>query len=141
METQVKTMQNENSGISPKLRTYGAIRGVTLARETYKGGCTIDFDHPTMDLANHSHGYYVAQLDGSTTFPLAGADTRNYQFAIGAAWRASNGSGLMGTWVHEGTVHTAPTEWFYSLKQAILVARQRGELAVWDIAKSQNIYV
>lgn len=142
MTTQVETMQNENSGISPKLRTYGAIRGVTLARETHaNGGVTLDLSSPTMAIANHSHGYYVAGLQKPLTFDLKGSDTRNYQRALGAAYAATDGLGLMGTWVDQGVVYAEASEWYADYETAILVAKDRKELAIWDIASKESIYI
>lgn len=142
MTAQVETMRNENSGISPKLRTYGAIRGVTLARETAaNGGCTLDLSSPTMAVAAHTSGYYVAGLQKPLTFALKGADTRNYQRALGAAYAATQGVGLMGTWVDNGTVYAEASEWIEDYESAVLAAKLRGELAVWDIAKAESIYI
>lgn len=142
MSTQVETMRNENSGIDAKLRTYGGIRGVTLARETRaNGGVTLDLASPTMDIATHTHGYYVAGLHKAITFALADADTRNYQYALGAAYAATDGLGLMGTWVDNGTVYAEASEWFADYETATLTAKLRGELAIWDIASSASIYI
>lgn len=142
MEKQVATMARENSGTAPVLRTYCGIRGVTLVLETLKGGCTLDFESPTLAPAQFTTGYYVVTGDdGTTMFPLKGSDTRHYQAAIKAAWRASNGSGLMGTWLHKGMVHTGPTKWFYSLSAATKAARAAGQLSIWDIAANQEIFL
>lgn len=142
MSTQVETMQRENSGISPKLRTYGAIRGVTLARETYaNGGVTLDLSSPTMAVAAHTDGYYVAGISKPVMFDLKGSDTRNYQRALGAAYAATDGLGLMGTWVDSGVVYAEASEWYADYETAILTAKLRGELAIWDIAKAQSIYI
>lgn len=142
MTTQVETMRNENSGITPKLRTYGAIRGVTLARETSaNGGVTLDLSTPTMAIANHSHGYYVAGLQKAHTFALKGSDTRNYQYALGAAYAATQGLGLMGTWVEDGVVYAEASEWYADYETAILTAKLRGERAIWDISAAESIYI
>lgn len=142
MSTQVETMRNENSGIDPKLRTYGAIRGVTLSRETHaNGGVTLDLSTPTMDVATHSHGYYVAGLQKAHMFDLKGSDTRNYQRALGAAYAATQGLGLMGTWVEQGVVYAEASEWIEDYESAILEAKLRGELAIWDVAAKTSIYI
>lgn len=140
MSTQVETMRNENSGITPKLRTYGGIRGVTLARETYaNGGVTLDLSSPTMDIARHTDGYYVAGIHKPLMFDLKDADTRNYQRALGAAYAATQGLGLMGTWVDSGVVYAEASEWYADYETAILVAKEREELAIWDVAAKQEI--
>ena len=142
MSTQVETMRNENSGISPKLRTYGGIRGVTLSRETSaNGGCTLDLASPTMALASHNSGYYVAGLQKPHTFDLKGSDTRNYQYALGMAYAATQGLGLMGTWVDNGIVYAEASEWYADYETAILVAKDRKELAIWDVANKASIYI
>lgn len=142
MTALVETMRKENSGVSPKLRTYGGIRGVTLSRETYaNGGVTLDLSTPTMAVANHSHGYYVGGLQKAHTFPLTGSDTRDYQFALGMAYAATDGLGLMGTWVDNGVVYAEASEWHADYETAILTAKERKELAVWDVANSTSIYI
>lgn len=140
METQVQTMRNENSGITPKLRTYGAIRGVTLNRETHaNGGVTLDLSSPTMDVDKHTTGYYVAGLHKAVTFPLKGSDTRNYQYALGVAYAATNGSGLMGTWVEDGIVHAEASEWFACLGRALKAGREREQISIWDVQAGREI--
>jgi hypothetical protein len=135
-------MRNENSGISAKLRTYGAIRGVTLARETYaNGGVTLDLASPTMAIASHTHGYYVSGLQKALTFDLKGSDTRNYQRALGAAYAATQGLGLMGTWVDQGVVYAEASEWYADYETAILVAKDREQLAIWDIAAKESVFI
>jgi hypothetical protein len=142
MSTQVETMRNENSGIDAKLRTYGGIRGVTLARETRaNGGVTLDLASPTMAVATHTHGYYVAGLQKAHTFALADSDTRDYQYALGAAYAATDGLGLMGTWVDNGTVYAEASEWYADYESAILTAKLRGELAIWSVASMKSIYI
>jgi len=140
MSTTVETMRNENSGIDAKLRTYGAIRGVTLNRETHaNGGVTLDLASPTMDVARHTYGYYVSGLQKAHTFDLKGSDTRNYQRALGAAYAATQGLGLMGTWVDNGVVYAEASEWIEDYETAILTAKLRGESAIWDIAAKKCI--
>lgn len=142
MTATIETMRAENSGVDPKLRTYGAIRGVTLNRETYaNGGVTLDLSSPTMAVAAHSHGYYVAGLHKPHTFALSDADTRDYQFALGMAYAATDGLGLMGTWVDNGTVYAEASEWHADYETAILEAKKRGELAIWDVANKTSIYL
>lgn len=141
MTATVETMRKENSGIDAKLRTYGQIRGVTLSRETRNnGGVTLDLSHHSMDIAAHTSGYYVAGLHKPHTFALADADTRDYQFALGMAYAATDGHGLMGTWVDNGTVYAEASEWIEDYETAILEAKLRGELAIWDVANKTSIY-
>ena len=142
MTATVETMRNENSGIDAKLRTYGQIRGVTLSRETRaNGGVTLDLSSPTMAPATHSHGYYVAGLHKPHMFDLHTSDTRDYQFALGMAYAATDGLGLMGTWVESGVVYAEASEWFSDLSEAIVAATDRKELAIWDVANKVSIYV
>jgi hypothetical protein len=142
MTVTVETMRNENSGVTPKLRTYGQIRGVTLSRETHaNGGVTLDLSSPTMAIATHTHGYYVSGLHKPHMFNLADSDTRDYQFALGMAYAATDGLGLMGTWVESGVVYAEASEWFEDYEMAILVAKEREQLAVWDVANKVSIYI
>ena len=138
----VETMRNETSGVTPKLRTYGQIRGVTLSRETSaNGGCTLDLSSPTMAMASHTTGYYVAGLHKPHMFDLKASDTRDYQYALGMAYAATEGLGLMGTWVESGVVYAEASEWYEDYETAMLVAKEREELAVWDVANKVSIYV
>lgn len=142
MTATVETMRKENSGVSPKLRTYGGIRGVTLSRETYaNGGVTLDLSTPTMTIATHSHGYYVGGLHKPHMFDLHGSDTRNYQFALGMAYAATDGLGLMGTWVDNGVVYAEASEWYTSRTTAMAVAKDRKERAIWDVANKVSVYI
>lgn len=139
METQVKTMQNENSGISPKLRTYGQIRSVTLQKMALEGCGTLDLAAETMGPATHTSGYYVGGLSEAHTFPRVGSDVRNYQRGLGKAYAATGGVGLVGVWVDEGMVYVEPSEWHSCRIKAIALGRSRGELAIWDIEAGEDI--
>lgn len=142
MTATVETMRNENSGVTPKLRTYGGIRGVTLARETRaNGGVTLDLSTPTMAVASHTSGYYVSGLHKPHTFALADSDTRDYQFALGMAYAATDGLGLMGTWVDNGVVYAEASEWFEDYETATLEAKKRDQLGIWDIANKVCVFV
>jgi hypothetical protein len=141
MTATVETMRNENSGVTPKLRTYGQIRGVTLSRETRaNGGVTLDLSSPTMAIATHTSGYYVAGLHKPHMFDLVGSDTRDYQFALGMAYAATDGLGLMGTWVESGVVYAEASEWHADLASAIQAAQDRRERAIWDVANKVCIF-
>lgn len=140
METQVKTMQNENSGISPKLRTYGQIRSVTLQNMVIRnGGGTIDLADPTMGPAQHKTGYYVGGLAPAHTFARVGSDVRNYQRGLGLAYAATQGLGLVGAWEDGGVVYIEASEWMEDKDLAIYTGRVRGELAIFDIAAGKDI--
>lgn len=143
MTATVETMRKENSGIDAKLRTYGQIRGVTLSRETRaNGGVTLDLASPTMAPATHTTGYYVAGLHKPHTFALKDADTRDYQYALGMAYAATQGLGLMGTWVDDnGVVYAEASEWYADYETAMLEAKLRGELGIWDVANKGCIFV
>ena len=141
METQVPTMQAENSGISPKLRTYGQLRGWTLQRHTIaNGGATLDLSSPTMDIATHTTGYYVSGKGTVHSFPVR-SDVRPYQRAIGDAYAASQGTGLVGTWVHAGRVYAELAEHYTCRMTALIAARKSGQMEIFDIAAKKSIPV
>jgi hypothetical protein len=94
-----------------------------------------------MAIATHTHGYYVSGLHKPHMFNLADSDTRDYQFALGMAYAATDGLGLMGTWVESGVVYAEASEWFEDYEMAILVAKEREQLAVWDVANKVSIYI
>lgn len=138
---QVPTMSRENSGAAPKLRTYGQLRGWTLQRNTIaNGGATLDLSSPTMDIAKHTSGYYVAGYGQVHSFPVI-SDVRPYQRAIKDAHAASNGLGLVGTWVHAGRVYAQRTEHFTCHTEAMLHARKLGQMEIFDIAAGKSIPV
>lgn len=145
-DRQVATMARENSGTAPKLRTYGRLRGYTLQAATRpdyitgEGGATLDLASPTMALASHKTGYYVAGLGKVHTFPVV-TDVRPYIAAIKEAYVASNGSGLVGTWVHAGMVYAELTGHFECRTIAFMVARKLGQMEVYDIAAGKSIRV
>lgn len=140
---QVRTMASENSGISPKLRTYGQLRGWTLQKNTIaNGGATLDLSSPTMDIAKHESGYYVGGFGKVHSFPVI-SDVRPYQRAIGAAYASSNGLGLVGTWVHAGRVYAQRTEHYSrgNRSAAMAVARSLGQMEIFDIDANKSIPV
>lgn len=145
-ENQVRTMARENSGTAPKLRTYGRLRGYTLQKATRpnyltgEGGATLDLASEHMDLASHTSGYYVAGYGQVHQFPLR-SDVLPYIAAIKDAYTASNGSGLVGTWVHADMVFAQRTEHFECRTVAFLVARKLGQMEVFDIAAGKSIPV
>lgn len=144
METQVATMARENSGTSPKLRTYAGIRGVTIMRELREnGGATIDLSSDDLSLAKHTTGFYVGGAQGlkALTAPLAAVDTRHVQYALKAISEALGGSGYFGVW-HDGhTFYADGSQWFESFEAARQVARERGEIAIYDIANQRDLFI
>lgn len=143
---QVRTMARENSGTPPKMRTYGQLRGYTLQRATRpnyltgEGGATLDLASPHMDLASHKTGYYVGGFGKVLSFPLQ-SDVRPFQQAIREVYAATNGSGLVGTWVHAGMVYAQATEHYTCRTVALMVARKLGQVEIFDVAAGKSIPV
>lgn len=141
MET-VETMARENSGTSPKLRTYAGIRGVTLMRELREnGGATLDLSSPTLALATHTSGYYVGGFTEALEAPMADVDTRHVQYALKTVYEAKGGFGYFGVWVDNGTFYAEGSSWYPELEFAKRLGKVRGQIAIYDIANKRDIYL
>lgn len=141
MET-VATMARENSGTSPKLRTYAGIRGVTLMRELREnGGATIDLFTPTLALANHTFGYYIGGATACLTAPIDAIDTRHIQYALKTVSEALDGRGYFGVWTDGHTFYAEGSQWHISLAAARQLGKERGEIAIYDIANKCEIFL
>jgi hypothetical protein len=141
MET-VETMARENSGTSPKLRTYAGIRGVTLMRELREnGGATIDLSSPTLALADKTSGYYVGGATECLTAPVSAIDTRHMQYALKRVHADADGFGYFGVWSDGHTFYAEGSDWYSSESFAKLIAKQRGEIAIYDIANKTEVFI
>jgi hypothetical protein len=141
MET-VATMARENSGTSPKLRTYAGIRGVTLMRELVEnGGATIDLSSPTLALADKGTGYYVGGATECLTAPVDAIDTRHMQYALKTVYAAAGGFGYFGVWSDGHTFYAEGSDWYGSREFALRIAKYRGQVAIYDIANKVDIYL
>lgn len=57
-----------------------------------------------------------------------------------AAFMAGLGDGMaVGLWRHDGVTYLDASEWYPDKATALAVARERGELAVWDWAAGREV--
>lgn len=138
----VNSMRNENSGVPAKLRTYAGPCTSNLAVVVYnEGGATIDLDSDTLRLSNKRDGYFVGGATPEITFSQADSDCRDYQRALGEIYMRMNGTGFMGVWAHDGLVYAEGSQWFETKSEALSVARERGQLAIHDVAGERDIFL
>jgi hypothetical protein len=45
----------------------------------------------------------------------------------------------LGTWVNDGKVYVDVSQWVETLDNAIALGKSRGELAIWDCAKNEEV--
>lgn len=137
----VDTMRNENSGVSPKLRTYAAIRAITLHKFTYTGtGGTLDLSSDTIAPADKTTGYWVAGTTQAHIIPLP-SDVRPFQRALASVYTALQGTGYCGVWVSGGNAYVEGSQWVLDRHVATVIGRSRGQVAIFDIAANKNIYI
>lgn len=98
--------------------------------------------------ADHTYGYYVSvagyertvELTGCTTkdHALIRAELANYDDALFGYGRAGWGK-FIGTWVYEGKLYFDISEHVKTAADAWTLARDRAQLAYWDIAENRTI--
>ena len=89
---------------------------------TYNGGYTI----PLADVL----GRYV--VGGLKTVTAKIGDALNQAEAIAERLGESGAAQTLGSWAHDGTVYYDLGDTWDSEADAMRVARERGELAIWD---------
>lgn len=87
----------------------------------------------------HRMGYYVGGLYPSLVFNSV------HEFDRGevAWWVGTHGARYYGVWVdsEDGKVYVDAVQWAVTRQSAVQVGRDRGEIAVWDIRKGEEIRV
>jgi len=104
------------------------------------GGGTFHVDGvPTPDTARV--GYYVGV--GSVAVVPASAPSAAVAAINRGIEQARAHGALLGTWIDRdtGQLYVDISGWYPNLDTALVVARRRGELAVWDVANSAEIRV
>ena len=48
---------------------------------------------------------------------------------------------IVGTWLNDGKIHVDAVEWIQDREQALEVAKERGEIAIWDCAETKEVFV
>lgn len=152
-------LKNENSSMPYALRMNGSYAAVTLhSRTLATGGVTLDMS--TLDLATHTHGYYVGGASNyagvqipAVVMPVQEFTLERVKYELGYAYAeqinldpiGGNGTGipsaLIGTWINEGMVYVDIVNHFADRDMAIVAAAIRGELAIWDIASNEELFI
>jgi hypothetical protein len=104
-----------------------------------KGGGTFKFINGTVMEANHPMGFYVSRLKPSVVCPLDrfGINLRNFLEDNSLLLKL----GLLGTWIDEDKVYIEITDYYKSRLEALEVAKERQQIAVWDIANNCEIRI
>lgn len=115
-----------------------SISELLLAGTAANGGTTVSLEDATV--AIHVRGYYVGGAVPSEVFPNTG-DMSDYANAVTNITRQVQGLGYIGSWLdtETNTVYVDAVDWIEDRTIAIAVARDRGELAIWDIANGEEI--
>lgn len=48
---------------------------------------------------------------------------------------------MVGTWLNDGKIHVDAVEWIEDRERALEVAKERGEIAIWDCAETKEVFV
>lgn len=109
----------------------------TLEAMAVAGGGT--FDLVVGAPATRTSGYYVGGADNveAITFPVGGP--ADWEAAVSKVVAAR--SAYVGVWEDGGVYYVDATERVEDRRLALKLARERGELAVWDIAGETSIYL
>jgi hypothetical protein len=113
----------------------------TAARPTLvNGGGTFTL---TGEQVLHRRGYYVGGLVPSAIVAAFGVSyiedclERFVQQHVG--WTEDREDIYLGTWLNGGNVYIDLSEWVGDRDQAIGLGRERGELAVWDCERGEEV--
>lgn len=120
-----------------------AARAIWQHTQGHEGGT---FAASTGELNEYTSGYVVAL--GQGTALIATDEREDVAVALIAAYiqqQPINARTLcrpnIGTWTHEGLVYVDAVELVEDRQQALALAAQRGELAIWDNAAGEEISV
>lgn len=100
------------------------------------GGVT--FYANTLQIVSHDSGFYVGGATATVVIPESEFDSETLSQAISDV---SGRTRYIGTWVHDGSVYVDAVTYLRDAKQAIELGRERGELAVYDIAGGSELAV
>ena len=129
-----------------KLRQSGSTRQALPQSPYSRKGATFLFDRigsaagPYLTSAD-SPTYVVGSAPGTTTriVPIAAFGPNDVREPFKDALRV-RADGL-GTWISDGQVYIDAVEIYSFLPTALAVARERGELAVWDAQRGEEVQV
>lgn len=86
-----------------------------------------------------TRGYYVAGTAASFTVPLKRVKTNDYLDFIDYA--RSHAAEWVGAWIHGYRVWFDVVDHVPDLEGALDLARERGEIAIYDIERGEEVYV
>lgn len=109
-----------------------------VARTARDGGCTVSL--VSGDVATHTTGFYVGGVVKTVRLPLE-PTLEEYADAVESVRAAMGGKGYIGTWrnYYDTTTDVDGVEWYADADEALRVGRERGELAVWEIAGGTSL--
>lgn len=99
------------------------------------GGCTVDAK--TFESASKDSGYFVGGVIPEAVVEATGDAAKSFMEAVGVA--LTKGVEYLGTWVHEDRIYVDGSQWIADLDEAVKLGRERGELAIWDSGKGEEI--
>jgi hypothetical protein len=104
-----------------------------LARTARDGGVTVSL--VSGDVASHTTGFYVGGRV-KESIVRDPSDLAEYQNAVDKTTRWAGGTGYIGAWKNTDTgwVHVDASDYVPDFESAVRIGRERGELAIWEIA-------
>lgn len=108
----------------------------TLHSYLSEGGVTVDEEGVP---SPHKAGYYVGGLYPSLVFK----SVEEFDRGEVAWWIGTHGARYYGVWVdsEDGKVYVDAVQWCATRQNAIIIGRERNEIAVWDVRKGEEIRV
>lgn len=100
------------------------------------GGATLSLE--TEDRAVQTTGYWVGGAVPTVTLPVS-ADCDAFEAAVKEIGDAVEWSGYIGTWTDADIIYVDSAEWVADHTEAMKLASERGELAIWDIASMEEL--
>lgn len=79
-------------------------------------------------------GYVVGGIVSSVVVPVEDAQT-----LTDALECFTSAYDVVGTWLHDGMIHIDAVEIIHNREDAIETGRVRGEIAIWNVADSEEI--
>lgn len=109
-----------------------------LARTARDYGCTMSL--VSGDVATHTSGFYVGGVVDTVKLPLE-PTLEDYADAVERIRGAMGGRGYIGTWrnVFNCSTDVDGVDWVEDADTALELGRERGELAVWEIAGGTSL--
>lgn len=100
------------------------------------GNCTTTLPAGTVSRTDEplpNHGYYVARPDGIV------ARTVTYQTIYTLVEKLAPDANYYGVWSDKGLVYVDASDLFEDKDTAVKAAKERKQIAIWDIASNREI--